>query len=656
MKRRLVGIRVFVALFTAVLMSQNRASLVGTVTGPAAASVPNAPLELRLAATGAIFNTTSRAGGQYTFTGLPGGSFELTVSVPGFNKYAAQIALADGQRGRHDVRLERGSVSESVTVIGDSSLLRTESSEMVARGSPALAVIRQAPLPATAPPATAGQQGAAFDRFGRYPAYPPYPPYRGRYMPGNEVYGHWVENEFTTPAADPLSTVAVDVDTASYSNIRRLPNNGQLPPPESVRIEELVNYFTYEYPLPERGKPVALSAHVIRSPWNPERLLMHVGLRTQPLAAEDLPPSNLTFLVDVSGSMSSPDKLPLVKQALQMLARQLRAQDRVAMVVYAGSSGLVLAPTPGDRTDAILQAIERLEAGGSTNGAAGIRQAYQVARQSFQSHGNNRVILATDGDFNVGVTSDDELVRLIENERRSGIFLSVLGFGTGNLKDSKMEKLADHGNGAYACIDSLAEARKIFVQEMGATLVTVAKDVKLQIEFNPAYVKEYRLVGYENRRLHPENFNNDAKDAGDLGAGHQVTAFYEIIPAGRSAPGAGVDPLRYDAASPAPPTGKPNEFAWVKLRHKTPQGHRSALLESPVNAQVFEFRNAPRDVRFAAAVAEYGLLLRHSKFAANASFRHVIETAGNALGADLNGRRTDFLDLARKAARLSGHH
>jgi len=326
------------------------------------------------------------------------------------------------------------------------------------------------------------------------------------------------------------------------------------------------------------------------------------------------------------------------------------------MVVYAGTSGLVLPPTPGDRTDIILQAIEHLEAGGSTNGASGIKQAYQVARQSFQSKGNNRVILATDGDFNVGVTGDDELVRLIEDERKSGIFLSVFGVGRGNLKDSKMEKLADHGNGTYAYLDSLQEARKVFIQQMGATLVTVAKDVKLQIEFNPALVREYRLIGYENRILRPEDFNDDSKDAGDLGAGHQVTAFYEIVPTGSNSTGSGVDPLRYGKA-PAPQPGvRTNELGWVKLRYKAPQGETSELMQWPVSAQVADFHSAPRDVRFAAAVAEYGLLLRHSKFAGNASYDHALETASNALGSDLNGNRTEFLDLVRKAARLSGSH
>jgi Ca-activated chloride channel family protein len=394
----------------------------------------------------------------------------------------------------------------------------------------------------------------------------------------------------------------------------------------------------------------------MKSPWNPGRQLLHIGLRTAPIASEDLLPSHLTFLVDVSGSMMSPDKLPLVQQSLQMLTRQLRPQDTVALAVYAGAAGAVLPPTRGDQQQVILDAIGRLQAGGSTAGAAGIRLAYQLARQSFDKKANNRVILATDGDFNVGVTSDDELVKLIEQERKSGVFLSVLGFGTGNLQDAKMEKLADHGNGNYAYVDSLREARKVFVQEMGATLVTVAKDVKLQIEFNPARVKEYRLVGYENRLLRPEDFNDDTKDAGDMGAGHQVTAFYEIIPTDSRETSAGVDELRYQQQPrrTAPQVNHGDEFGWMKLRYKAPQGDTSELLEWALGARSVEFDKAPRDVRFAAAVAEYGMLLRHSKFAGNASFSHVIATANDSLGQDLDGYRADFLDLARRAANLSG--
>ncbi len=349
--------------------------------------------------------------------------------------------------------------------------------------------------------------------------------------------------------------------------------------------------------------------------------------------------------------MMSADKLPLVKQALQMLVRQLRPQDSVALVVYAGSSGVVLPPTRGSEQGRILDAIGRLEAGGSTNGAGGIRLAYDMARRSF-AKGNNRVILATDGDFNVGVSSDDELVRLIEQERKSGVFLSVLGFGTGNLKDSKMEKLADHGNGTYAYIDSLGEARKVFVHEMGATLVTVAKDVKLQIEFNPAQVKEYRLVGYENRVLRPEDFNNDAKDAGDLGAGHQVTAFYEIVPAGVSSDD--IDPLRYQEQGRRPArNARSSELGWIKPATKPRKRTRVSCCHGRWRRMSRTFATSRATFASAAAVAEYGLLLRHSKFASDASFDHVLATATDAVGPDLAGYRTDFLDLVRKAAALS---
>jgi Ca-activated chloride channel family protein len=655
MKRILAGISVSLALFTGALISQSpTSSISGTISDPTGAVISNAAIELKSISTGAVWSATSSQTGTYTIASLTVGSYELTVNVPGFKKYVRTLTLTQNERRRADIVLEIGAATESVTVTDSAPLLRTESG-MVAgaakgggKGGGGGMRINGAPGAAFAP-----QIHIGLDIDIR----------RDRIRPGTpntEEYGHYVENEFTSPQQDPLSTFSVDVDTASYSNARRFINDRQLPPPESVRIEELINYFSYDYPLPDKGKPVSMTTHLMRNPWNSNRLLLHVGLRTTPIAAEDLPPSNLTFLVDVSGSMMSPDKLPLVRQALQMLVRQLRAQDSVSLVVYAGNAGVVLPPTHGNNQQQILDAIGRLEAGGSTHGSAGIRLAYKMARESFSKSSNNRVILATDGDFNVGVQSDDELIRLIEDERKSGVFLSVLGFGTGNLKDAKMEKLADHGNGTYAYIDSLAEARKVFVHEMGASLVTVAKDVKLQIEFNPARVKEYRLIGYENRILRPEDFNDDAKDAGDLGAGHQVTAFYEIIPTGSTERG-GTDPLRYQnrekQTAPAPNgTNRTNELAWLKLRHKAPQGDRSELLEWPVSASVADFRAVPRDVRFAAAVTEYGLLLRHSKFLGDASFEHVIATANDSLGPDLAGYRADFLDLARRAAYLSDSH
>ena len=641
MKRCVAGISVFFALCTAVLISQTapgRASITGTVVDPASAVISGSAVEVK-SSTGATWSTTTSATGLYTIGNLSAGEYQLSVNVAGFKTYTRTgLRLKDNQTMRVDVVLEVGSTADSITVVSEAPVLRTETGGLAPpRPSP---TGPQLPIMIINGTPTAGY--LARDGFRA-----------SRMAPGSEEYGSYIESEFTTPQKEPLSTFAADVDTASYSNVRRFLNDGQLPPPDSVRIEELINYFTYDYPLPERGKPVAVTTNLSKSPWNPGRLLLHVGLRTAPIATEDLPPSHLTFLIDVSGSMSSPDKLPLVQQALQMLVRQLRPQDTVSLVVYAGAAGVVLPPTSGRDQQRILEAIARLQAGGSTNGAGGLRLAYRMARDSFSKQSNNRVILATDGYFNVGVSSDEELVRMIEDERKTGVFLSVLGFGTGNLKDSKMEKLADNGNGTYAYIDSFSEARKVFVQELGATLVTVAKDVKLQIEFNPARVKEYRLVRYENRLLNPEDFNDDAKDAGDLGAGHQVTAFYEIVPTG-SGSGGDVDPLRYQQPDRAARDTRSSELAWVKMRYKAPQGDRSELLEWPAASTTTDFRQAPRDVRFAAAVAEYGLLLRHSKFAGQASYDHVIATASDAVGADLQGHRTDFVDLARKASVLSG--
>ncbi|HYH86873.1 MAG TPA: VWA domain-containing protein, partial [Pyrinomonadaceae bacterium] len=362
---------------------------------------------------------------------------------------------------------------------------------------------------------------------------------------GAEAYAKIDENPFLEAARAPLSTFSIDVDTASYSNTRRFLTEGRLPPKDAVRIEELVNYFSYDYPQPAGSAPFSVTTEVAECPWNAKHKLVHIGLQGKRVSNEDMPPANLVFLLDVSGSMNAPDKLPLVKSALRMLTGQLGARDRVAIVVYAGSSGLVLDSTPGDRKGEIVGALERLQAGGSTNGGDGIQLAYRVAQDNFIQGGTNRVILATDGDFNVGVTGDDALVRLIEEKRRGGVFLSVFGFGTGNLNDSMMEKLADKGNGNYAYIDGDAEARKALGEQVGGTLVTIAKDVKIQVEFNPRLVAGYRLIGYENRLLADRDFNDDTKDAGEIGAGHTVTALYEIVPAGQKVENPGIDELKY---------------------------------------------------------------------------------------------------------------
>ncbi|MFL5578401.1 MAG: von Willebrand factor type A domain-containing protein [Gemmatimonadaceae bacterium] len=467
-----------------------------------------------------------------------------------------------------------------------------------------------------------------------------------------ESYDRIYENPWLAPRATPLSTFSIDVDRASYGNVRRfIDGEGRLPPADAVRIEELINYFPYDYGAPDGDAPFSVAADVAPAPWNREHRLVRIGLQGRKVDAAALPPSNLVFLIDVSGSMQSPDKLPLVKQALRLLVDQLREQDRVAIVVYAGSAGLVLPPTPGSDKTRIMAAIDALEAGGSTAGGAGIRLAYDVARASRRERGNNRVILATDGDFNVGVSSDAELTRLVEQRREEGTFLTVLGFGTGNLKDSRMEKLADQGNGNYAYVDDILEARKVLVHEMGGTLLTIAKDVKLQVEFNPARVEAYRLIGYENRLLRDQDFNDDAKDAGDLGAGHSVTALYEVVPVGSRSPVAvrGVDRLRYQrpAATATPPGG--SELLYVKLRYKEPDGARSRLLQQGV---VDRGAPADDDLTFAAAVAELGLVLRGSEYRGSATIEDAIALAERSRGRDPGGYRADFVRLARKAQAL----
>ena len=465
-----------------------------------------------------------------------------------------------------------------------------------------------------------------------------------------EEYGRFAENAFLKVTDNPLSTFSIDVDRASYSNVRRFLRDGQRPPRDAVRIEEMINYFTYDYPEPAGGQPFSVTTELARAPWNEKNRLLLIGLQGRHMKTADLPPNNLVFLIDVSGSMDEPNKLPLVKRSLELLVDQLRPQDRVAIVVYAGNAGLVLPSTPGSNKGAINAALEQLEAGGSTAGGEGIRLAYKIAKDHFLENGNNRVILATDGDFNVGVSSDGELEQLIEQKRRDRIFLTVLGFGTGNIKDSKMELLADKGNGNYAYVDTLSEARKVLVQEMGATLFTIAKDVKIQIEFNPAHVAAYRLIGYENRLLRSEDFNNDAKDAGDIGAGHSVTALYELVPPGGEIPGgASVDALKYQQQTA---TGSSPEMLTLKLRYKDPDSETSKLIAQPLLDAQGDIASASDNLRFAAAVAELGMLLRDSKYQGDASYDAVRQLAQKSLGRDAEGYRRDFLSMIDAASRL----
>lgn len=466
-----------------------------------------------------------------------------------------------------------------------------------------------------------------------------------------EDYDHIVDNTFLAAMQNPLSTFSIDVDEASYSNIRRFIESGSLPPAGAVRIEEMINYFDYDYPQPTDEHPFKVITEVAECPWNTQHQLVHIGMQGKIIPTENLPASNMVFLIDVSGSMDEPNKLPLVKASLKMLVEKLRSIDKVAIVVYAGSAGQVLPPTRGDEKATIRAAIDNLEAGGSTAGGEGILLAYKIAHQGFIKGGNNRIVLATDGDFNVGPSSDDELVTIVEKERAGGVFLSVLGYGMGNYKDNKMQQLADKGNGNHSYIDNISEARKVLVNEFGSTLFTIAKDVKLQVEFNPAKVAGYRLIGYENRVMANEDFNDDKKDAGELGSGHTVTALYEIIPVGvKSEFLKTVDPLKYQSTPPA--IVNSDELMTIKLRYKKPDSDKSQLLSQTVAPAMIGFNSASNNFRFSAAVASFGMLLRNSEYKQQSNYDMVLKLARSARGEDANGYRAEFIRLVQSAGSL----
>lgn len=553
--------------------------------------------------------------GVYQFSGLLPGKYSIRANASGFNIFQVdQIVVVGNQAFRCDVILSTAGTSEVITVSAGDALVQTSSAEL----------------------------SNSLDQQIRIATQPW----------NTEAYDSIVENSFLSALNNPLSTFSIDVDTASYSNVRRFLTEGDFPPPDAVRIEELINYFPYTYAQPKNGHPFNVQVDVTDCPWKPEHHLMRIGLKGKELSIAQRPPSNLVFLLDVSGSMEDENKLPLVKKGIQLLVEQLTEKDQVAMVVYAGSSGLVLPPTPGSQKKTILDAIEHLEAGGSTNGGEGIELAYKTALAHFVKGGNNRVILATDGDFNVGVTSEGELVRLIEEKAKDGVFLSVLGFGMGNYKDSILEQLSDKGNGNYAYIDTLNEARKVLVEQMSGTLITIAKDVKLQIEFNPAKVLAYRLVGYENRLLRTEDFQDDTKDAGDIGAGHTVTALYELVPVGTKIKLPRVEALKYQIPGKLTAAAKSRELLTVRLRYKQPTGKTSTELVVPVNDQVLPFEKSADDFQFAASVAGFGMLLRDSEYKGIASFSWVKKIAQETVGKDPLGYRKEFVQLVSKAIEL----
>ena len=620
-------------------------SVTGTVVDPAGQPIPGVAVELRR---GAVVQrkTVSDGAGAWKFDAVQAGDYVVRFVLSGFVTTDLVLRVGETSLPAARVVLKVGATSETVTVTTGEPLQDRALTHRAVESPAAKAAAKETRLSVGgAPPPPAGAAGG---QYGLPPHYPyPVSPY------DTASYAEIQENRFRLVKDHPLSTFSIDVDTASYSNVRRFLNEGRLPPVDAVRIEEMINYFRFDYPEPRNGAPVAVATEIGTAPWNPKHKLALVGLRSTPIRQEKTPPRNLTFLLDVSGSMTPVNRLPLIKTAMRMLVDTLRPEDKVAIVVYAGASGLCLPPTSGEDKHKIQAALERLSAGGSTNGAAGIQLAYNIASEHFIRGGINRVILATDGDFNVGVTSHSDLTRLIEEKRERGIFLSVLGVGDNNLKDSTMEMLADKGNGNYSYLDSIQEARRVLIKEAGATLVTVAKDVKLQIEFNPARVAGYRLIGYENRLLRKEDFNNDRKDAGEMGAGHTVTALYEIVPAGERVPAGDVDPLKYQYSPPQQivyPPSTSNDLMNIKVRYKAPDGDTSKLLEFPVRGA------APRmsaNLGFAAAVAEFGMLLRRSEFKGSATWAQAASLARQHRGEDDDGYRAELVRLVELAGALS---
>jgi Ca-activated chloride channel homolog len=605
----------------------------GKVTGRVRDPKGTALANVQVLVEGTALNALTDSAGSYVLPAVPEGTVQLRALSIGYVSARAVIKVRAGRTTTHDFTLQPANLQLQELTVTDT--LPTNQAAPQSRAIPRTEVDREQKRDAV----RGALQGV------------PSEPWRWQQEPGNtEAYNRIEDNRFLAARANPLSTFSIDVDAASYSNVRRFLSRGTLPPADAVRLEELVNYFTYTYPDQTGNHPFAVTTDVGPCPWAADHRLVRIGLQAKRVATRDLPPSNLVFLLDVSGSMQSEDKLPLVKQAFRALVQELRPEDRVAIVVYAGAAGLVLPSTSGADKPSILEAIDRLEAGGSTAGGAGIKLAYDVARENYLPEGNNRVILATDGDFNVGVSSDAEMIRLVESRREEGTFLTVLGFGTGNLKDSKMEQMADKGNGHYAYIDNFREAHKVFVREFGGTLFTVAKDVKIQVEFNPARVQAYRLLGYENRMLAKEDFADDRKDAGEMGAGHTVTALYEIVPMGARPVAVADDSLAYQQVTLRSTASRSSELMTVKLRYKDPNGTRSRLLSTPV---VDQGEAGSSDLQFASAVAAFAMVLRNSEYKGAASYDLVLRLAREARGADPEGYRTEFITMVERARSLS---
>jgi Ca-activated chloride channel family protein len=572
-------------------------------------------------ATGHDSKTISGQNGYFIFKNMAFGTYKVKAELPGTKSLVLRVELSSNKK-------------QATLMFKLEALPKlTEKEEVLMDKAVSSAIV-----------GGVRREGKKRGNFQMSPSEMPYPASHSSQF-NTEEYDRIYENIFLEALKNPLSTFSIDVDTASYANIRRFINNNQYPYKDAVRIEEMINYFSYDYPLPKKRHPFSIYTEISGCPWNLDHRLIHIGLQGKILESKHLPSSNLVFLLDVSGSMQPVNKLPLLKKAFKLLVNELNEKDRISIVVYAGAAGLVLPSTPASHKDKIFAALDRLSAGGSTAGGAGIQLAYKVAWENFIPDGNNRIILATDGDFNIGISSTSELVRTIEEKRKKGIFLTILGFGMGNYKDGRMEQIADKGNGNYHYIDNLLEAKKVFVNDMRGTLFTIAKDVKIQVEFNPAKVKAYRLIGYENRMLKKEDFDDDTKDAGELGAGHTVTALYEVIPYGSEEEVAVVGELKYQVVKIDPKAYRSKEILTVKLRYKKPDGKTSQLLEIPLADKNVALDKASENFKFSAAIAEFGMLLRDSEFKGQSTYEDVLKLAKQGKGPDSYGYRTEFIKL-----------
>ena len=580
-----------------------------------------------------LLTTSTSSEGEFSFDALPANVYTIIIKQSNYLKTEKSNIVVEAEKTTElilEMKLNKKVIDRDPVEIEEESIIESTKDNSIFRSI----------FPGRSNAKTA--MGASMQQT--YVSDP------GEYIDYNtESYDLINENIFKEVIHNPLSTFSVDVDKASYSNVRRFLNNNTMPYQDAVRIEELVNYFDYDYPQPENGDPFSVNMEIGECPWNKDHQLLMIGLQGEDISTENIPAGNLVFLIDVSGSMGSPNKLPLLIQSFKLLTKNLRDEDRVAIVVYAGAAGCVLKSTPGSEKAKIIAALDMLESGGSTAGGEGIKLAYKIAKENFIPGGNNRVILATDGDFNIGASSDSEMTRLIEKKRDEGVFLSVLGFGMGNYKDSKMEQISNAGNGNYAYIDNIMEAKKVFGEELWGTLYTIAKDVKIQVEFNPGKVKAYRLIGYENRILNKEDFNDDKKDAGDIGCGHTVTALYEIIPSGSEEDVSNVDPLEYQDSKFA----KSKNLLTLKLRYKNPDEDESKLILRKVTSKEIQKIMPSENFRFASSVAEFGMLLRDSEFKSGSTYEHTLALAKNSVGEDEYGYRKEFVKMVEAASLLS---